>query len=139
MRKAAGILQLASGAINFCFFIYLVLTWDISYLIFGADGWFVQWFYVQSIPALIAAIMTTQGGIFALRGKRWRWVLTGSIFTLVTPYTCVYIALVCWFIYLPAGFFVLGGFLLSAATIVLTFGSKRDSTTSAEQKDGESL
>lgn len=111
MIKAAGVLNIISGAMH--------LFGAIFILIFGwlGDGVFsILWYgmvgtpltpltqtvaqELQStvaIPVIIVGILAIVGGIYALRGRAWRFALTGSVCgTLLT-----------WFLGLPALVFIL--------------------------------
>ena len=106
MPRAAGVLNLISGVIH--------LLGSVFVLIFGwlGDGVFsILWYGmvgtpltpltqpmspdlqpILAIPVLVVSIVSIVGGIYALRKRAWKFVLTGSVCgTLLT-----------WFLGLPA-------------------------------------
>ena len=93
MPTVAGILDIVAGGLSLLGLIFVILGISV-FAIAGSSGLscpvpmptpigpaFV--ILIMAIPVLIADILAIVGGIYALKGKKWGWALTGSIAALI--------------------------------------------------------
>ncbi|UCB47159.1 MAG: hypothetical protein JSV25_07030 [Spirochaetota bacterium] len=91
--KAAGILNIISGAFALLGFIILLIAIPITSGAFGIPGTeaipaFVPTIlWIIAIPTLAIGVLEIIGGIYALQKKLWGLALAGSILAIIAPVT----------------------------------------------------
>jgi len=81
----AGILDIVVGIIILC----MLLIFGIAPMIVAPVGGGISRFNVSVLflvmPGIIISSLDIIGGIFAIRRRRWRWALAGSITAAISP------------------------------------------------------
>ena len=91
--KAAGILNIISGAFTLMWFIILIIAIPITSGAFSIPGTeaipaFVSTIlWIIAIPTLAIGVLALIGGIYALQRKYWGLALAGSILAILAPLT----------------------------------------------------
>jgi len=83
---AAGILQILTGALDLLGALLACVFTLMSNVPPSTSRWPTIWL-VLIILVIIWGILAIVGGIYALRRKRWRLALVGSIFSFLNPWT----------------------------------------------------